>query len=236
MPASTSPDNIPYPISTDAFGPLESVFAAMATGLQTALNNKGTYRTADLASLITLTGMTTGSLATVIEGGATFEWNGTIWVQKTRASFTSTSTRDAAYAKASAQFLVTGVAIATVGAQDCVWNGTVWVNSAIRMSGAPSNGVVASGAAFTNITTPMIQGGTAVISLNGSSSGTISFDQPFPNGVLTVIPVNGDASARGSSNLSVNGVTLSNFTVVAYTAGALAGGGAYRVNWLAIGW
>jgi len=40
MPANTSPDNIVYPVSTDPVAPLESVFASMATSVQTALNSK----------------------------------------------------------------------------------------------------------------------------------------------------------------------------------------------------
>ena len=106
MSASTSPDNITYPISTDAFGPLETSFATMATSVQTALNNTKTYRTADHISLNAMTGMASGALATVIEGGAIFAYNGTIWIQETPAYFASLGARDTAYAKASGAYRV----------------------------------------------------------------------------------------------------------------------------------
>ena len=63
MSASTTPDNITYPVSTDAFGPLESAFATLATTVQTALNNTKTYRTADHVSLAAIIGMASGALA-----------------------------------------------------------------------------------------------------------------------------------------------------------------------------
>lgn len=111
MSASTSPDNIIYPVSTDAFGPLETAFATMATSIQTALNSTKTYRTADLNSLAAITGMATGSLASVIEGGAIFAYDGTLWQQKTQATFASSGVRDTAYAKATGSYKINGVMI-----------------------------------------------------------------------------------------------------------------------------
>lgn len=43
MSANTSPDNIVYPVSTDQVAPLETVFATMASSIQTALSNQGKY-------------------------------------------------------------------------------------------------------------------------------------------------------------------------------------------------
>lgn len=111
MSASTSPDNITFPISTDSFGPLETAFAVLATSVQTALNGTKTYRTADHTSLAAITGMAPGALATVIEGGAIFDYNGTIWIQSTPAIFATTSARDTAYAKAGGAYRVLGAQV-----------------------------------------------------------------------------------------------------------------------------
>lgn len=111
MSALTSPDNITYPVSTDSFGPLETVFATMAASIQTAFSNTKTYRTADQNSLLAITGATSGAIATVIEGGAIFSYDGAIWQQKSVATFATTGARDSAYAKASGGYRVAGAQV-----------------------------------------------------------------------------------------------------------------------------
>ena len=39
MPATTTPDGIPYPVVGDKVGPLEKLFESLASGVQTALTN-----------------------------------------------------------------------------------------------------------------------------------------------------------------------------------------------------
>lgn len=129
MPANTSPDNIVYPVSTDAVAPLESVFATLAISIQNALN-KHPFATADLASLAAITGMAAGDLAEVIEGGAIFRYSGTGWVQATAATFGSASARDTAYAKASGAFRVAQAeAIVTADNISYIYTGSAWVPS-----------------------------------------------------------------------------------------------------------
>jgi hypothetical protein len=96
---------ITYPTGTDDVAPLQTVFATMATSIDTALG-KLTFRPADLAALAALVGMSPGDIATVLEGGAIFRYTGTSWVQATPASFSSSAARDTAYAKASGTYRV----------------------------------------------------------------------------------------------------------------------------------
>lgn len=126
MSASTSPDNIVYPVSTDSFGPLETVFATLATSVQTALSATKTYRTADLNSLGAIAGMASGALATVIEGGATFGYDGTLWQQKTEALFANTTIRDSAYAKAGGAYRIAPTARVVVAGVRQEWNTLGW--------------------------------------------------------------------------------------------------------------
>lgn len=124
MPANTSPDNIVYPVSTDPVAPLETVFAALANSVQTALN-KHPYSVADLTALAALTTIPTGSIAQVTEGGALFRYTGSSWIQATTAVFASTAARDTAYAKASGAYRV-AEALARVGSLTYRYTGTAW--------------------------------------------------------------------------------------------------------------
>ena len=129
MSANTSPDNITYPTSTDSFGPLETQFATLATSVQTAFNNGKTYRTADHVSLAAISGAASGALATVIEGGAIFAFDGSAWQQKTYANFPTSGARDTAYAKAGGIYRVVGLAqvFRTDRGNAEYWNGTGWM-------------------------------------------------------------------------------------------------------------
>ena len=155
MSASTSPDNIFYPTSTDSFGPLETAFATMASSVQTALNGTKTYRTADHTSLAAITAMASGALATVIEGGATFGYDGSVWQQKTDAIFASTANRDTAYAKAGGAYRVSPSARVIITGIRQEWNGSAWQSVSAMMSVIPAS-----------------VGGTTVVS---SIAGKVSF-------------------------------------------------------------
>lgn len=61
---------------------------------------------ADLDALLAVSSPVSGWIRIVAEGGASFEYNGSIWTQKTLAVFATTTLRDSAYAKASAGYRV----------------------------------------------------------------------------------------------------------------------------------
>lgn len=84
MAANTSPDNITYPVSGDAVAALETVFATMASSVQTALTRNGYSQYGTLAALQAVTGSRYGQHATVYaDSTAAFNtdyyWNGTAW-------------------------------------------------------------------------------------------------------------------------------------------------------------
>jgi hypothetical protein len=109
MTANTT-RGITYPTGTDQVAPLHTVFATMATSIDTALG-KIVFKAADHTALAALTGMTTGDLASVTEGGAIFRYSGIAWVQATPATFASAASRDTAYAKASAVYRTPGAQV-----------------------------------------------------------------------------------------------------------------------------
>lgn len=111
MPTTGSPGNIWYPDSTAPVAPLENLFLQLATSVNVALGAGLPQAPADLAALSALSAASTGLIAVVQEGGAIFEANGSIWVQRTPAMFASASARDTAYAKASAAYLVQGAQV-----------------------------------------------------------------------------------------------------------------------------
>ncbi len=102
--ATTSPDNIYYPTSATQIAPLETQFATLATSVQTALTGRiGTKVSvvADFDELAALGG-STGDVAIVTEGvGVVFTRVSPTWRQRSKASYSSVSNRDIAYAKAS---------------------------------------------------------------------------------------------------------------------------------------
>lgn len=94
---------ITYPTGTDQVAPLHTVFATMATSIDTALG-KLVYRPADFTALAALAGMTAGDPAIVQEGGVLMYYTGTRWAQMNVARFATASARDTAYAKAAAAY------------------------------------------------------------------------------------------------------------------------------------
>lgn len=107
MSANTTPDGITYPVGTDAIAPLHTVFAVMASTVQTALNNRTWLKAlADLNALAAATGMPTGGQATIIDGSGVFQYTGTLWQQIDAGYFATTALRDTAFAKASGAYKV----------------------------------------------------------------------------------------------------------------------------------
>lgn len=77
----------------------------------------------------------------------------------------------------------------------------------------------------------LTQAGTLGTTTNGSGDITITFERPFPNGVITVIAVNGDTSAEASPIIGVRNPTTTNFVISTGEANS-----SQRVNWVAYGY
>ena len=177
MSASTSPDNIVYPTSTDSFGPLETVFATLATSVQTALSATKTYRTADLTSLAAIAGMASSALATVTEGGATFGYDGTLWQQKTEALFANTTIRDSAYAKAGGAYKISPNARVVVAGVRQEWNTLGW-------SPVGGNDLYLS---LTRANSFTMSANSTNYVLGGAGSGNPFFAAPTSSSALTLV-------------------------------------------------
>lgn len=228
MSASTSPDNITYPTSTDSFGPLETAFATMAASIQTALSATKTYRTADLNSLNGLTGMASGAIATVIEGGALFDYNGTIWIQVTNSVFATTTLRDSAYLKATGAYKVI-TARATVSADGITYGyfGTVW---------APFSGALAGCRVTTNVagaTTPATPGQFAIVPWATSTYDPQAMHSNTVNNSRITVPWSGyyrikgklsfSTGATGALQIAISNAPLAETTTyVQFATGAFA--------------
>ena len=238
MSASTSPDNIIYPISTDAFGPLETVFAALATSVQTALNGTKTYRTTDHISLNAITGMASGALATVIEGGASFSYDGTVWQQKTEALFSTTGIRDTAYAKVGGVYRVNN-AKALVAGVHYEWFGSIWASifsASLQLD--TTNSIVAtitqtgSGKVTGNNTIQVIKNVNFPIWFSAIPRVTIS-----ASGYQTP----SSAFTNGGGSISTNYATVGAKTATSFSAvqnapsGTLGSTIDYYFDWIAIG-
>lgn len=94
MPANTSPDNIIYPVSTDAISPLETVFANMAQSVQDALTgNRTPYANVGALPGSAITGQAALVLTTP---GAWWQWDGSDWQMRGVAQFADGTARDSA--------------------------------------------------------------------------------------------------------------------------------------------
>lgn len=91
MPAYTSPDNIQYPVSTDAVAPLETVFANVANSTQDALDGlrievdgqlaTGVATFADATARdVAITSPSTGDRSRILTEAFDRVWNGSSWV------------------------------------------------------------------------------------------------------------------------------------------------------------
>lgn len=75
-----------------------------------------------------------------------------------------------------------------------------------------------------------IQAGSSV-GVFASNALDISFPTAFPNGLLTVVVVDGDSAADGNPNFGVNAGSTSKTAFRAQSPN----NGTYRVNWIAVG-
>lgn len=81
----------------------------------------------------------------------------------------------------------------------------------------------------------MLQWGTTVATLNGSSATTITFPIAFPNSVYTALVANG-STALTLTHPALSGVpSLTSFIAVWSTGTAGAGAISTRTNWVAFG-
>ena len=105
MPTLIGPDEIPAPLAAEAPDGPGAFLAAI-----NALNQVRAGRVvADLNALAALSAATLeGRILNVDEGGANFQSQDGVWVQLSRARFSTSAARDSAYNKASASFLVAG--------------------------------------------------------------------------------------------------------------------------------
>lgn len=243
MSANTSPDNITYPTSGDAVSPLETVFATQAASVQAALtsfrNTKLSLVVADLTALAAVTGMSSGQLAIVTEGGAVWEYNGTTWVQQTIAQFATTSARDTAYAKASGVYLTawTAQVLITGTGQNLQYNGSAWTNPftsglmPIIPTSVAGTGVSVSGTGVVTFTA------ATAVSLNGCFNSTydnylVLIDIPTKSAGGTLqfrfrLAGTDDSTASGyTAQVQTNTTTVVSTAQVVTTAGTLNSNGA----------
>lgn len=105
------------------------------------------------------------------------------------------------------------------------WTGTAWN---FELGGDPSTAGVPAG----RVLFPgglMMQWGTTIVTLNGSSVGNIAFPAAFGT-VYTVVPSNGDNSVTTIAPV-MNSMTANDFNVLYPAAGAIT----VRCNWIALG-
>lgn len=107
MPTTGAPSSVWYPDDQAPIAPLENLFLQLATSVNVAFTNGGVNKVADLAALGAISGAL-GDAYKVAEGGAIFIHDGTKFVQRTPAAFSSAANRDTAYAKASGAYRVPG--------------------------------------------------------------------------------------------------------------------------------
>ncbi|GAA4175730.1 gp53-like domain-containing protein [Gryllotalpicola koreensis] len=109
-------------------------------------------------------------------------------------------------------------------------DGTSWVKESMFAVGSVASGTLSGAVSF------LQQAGSAIVSLSSTGAANFTFPTAFPNGVLTVIALNGDDSARPQQFVSVRNVSVTGFDVRFTSGTSAAGSGSARVNWFAIGW
>jgi hypothetical protein len=89
----------------------------------------------------------------------------------------------------------------------------------------------------------LIQAGTNDVNLDSNSLARIYFPKPFPNGVLSIVCMNGDygdgippAYCSIAFSTSMGQVTKEFFCVLMHYGKDLLPGWHMRVNWIAVGW
>ena len=109
--ATTTPDSIYYPVSTDQIAPLETVFTSLATSVQTAFNAHKQITVATAAALNALPLATYPNYLAYVSGNGSLWYNtGTKWQLANEPVVASSAARDALYT-------VSGIATVTQGDQ-----------------------------------------------------------------------------------------------------------------------
>jgi hypothetical protein len=83
----------------------------------------------------------------------------------------------------------------------------------------------------------IVQGASSVVTTDANANGAIGFPVAFPNGLISLVVVNGDGTAVSNGTASIIGNTLGSFSFQMWSQGTLAiRNGTVRVNWIAFGW
>jgi hypothetical protein len=206
MSANTTPDGITYPVGTDAIAPLHTIFATMASTIQTAFNNRTWLRSvADLNALAALTGMPTGGQAVILDNSGVYQYSGSKWFQIDPGTFSTAALRDAAFAKASGAYLAIG---ATVYRSDKQRTETYFTTATggktvagwYQTSGNPEIGLITAVKTLVNLVSVTKQGGVVTLDLSTNfavaTNGTqvASIPAPYWPPLQVLVPVGAYAS------------------------------------------
>jgi hypothetical protein len=122
------------------------------------------------------------------------------------------------------------------------WNGSAWSTQQVPKVWATGARVGTSTGLLTNLQSgtlvPIIQANSDVVTTNSTGDFIIVFPQAFPNGLIAVIPSNGDNSATGRGYTVTQGpaaATLSQFFGSITQAGTAYTSKSARVDWIAVG-
>jgi hypothetical protein len=102
----------------------------------------------------------------------------------------------------------------------------------------PLFGSLARGSAAPAGTQFLVQAGSTVLAREVNGFGSIFFPAAFPNGIVSVQLTNGDqaATGRGFHPSIVSANTVAAHVEISNGNGSPYGSGAWRCDWVAIGW
>jgi hypothetical protein len=101
-----------------------------------------------------------------------------------------------------------------------------------------SNGTVAGGPVNPSATQMLWQAGSSVTGTDANGLGTVFYPTPFPNGVLSVIVVDGDANGPPHIMGLAGATNTTSFRTRVFDANGapITNAGLVRYNWIAVGW
>ncbi len=192
--ATTSPDNIYYPISTTQIAPLETQFSTLATSVQTAFNAHKQITVATAAALGALTLATYPNYVAYVSGNGSLWYNtGTKWQLANEPVVASSAARDALYS-----------GLATVTQGDIVFrNDTGWTETYYGLYNVSTNpgGVSVAGwyPVAGNLPKAMVRRSTTAVTLSNAwtdRSATANWTEYFRQNVIAynngwTVPVSG---------------------------------------------
>jgi hypothetical protein len=83
----------------------------------------------------------------------------------------------------------------------------------------------------------IVQGASSVVTTDANANAAIGFPVAFPNGLISVVVVNGDANAVSQGLPELISTTAGSFTFTMWgPPGNAIRNGTIRVNWIAFGW